>query len=79
MYQETRRKRRNISHVEPRHPTRKLTSVVAGGTNGDTTKDLVLVAAILSDSHCVKSVERSTSHERYDNVSLTPICQRFCG
>ncbi|HMB66736.1 MAG TPA: hypothetical protein VKM96_02130 [Candidatus Bathyarchaeia archaeon] len=36
MYQETRRKRRNISHVEPRHPTRKLTSVVAGGTNGDT-------------------------------------------
>jgi len=46
MFPETRRKRRNMSHVEPKHPTRKLTSVVAEGTNGDTTKDLVLVAAI---------------------------------
>ena len=46
MYQETRRKRRNISPVELRLPTRKLTSVVAAGINGDTTKDFVLVAAI---------------------------------
>ena len=55
MYQETKRKRRNISHVEPKHPTRKLTSVVAGGTNGDTTKDVALVAATLFDFFCVNN------------------------
>ena len=49
MYQETRRKPRNTSHVEPKHPTRKPTSVVAGGTNGNTTNDVVLVAAIRFD------------------------------
>ena len=70
MFQETRRKRRNTSHVEPRHPTRKLTSVVAGGTNGDTTKDLVLVAAISGHkpiislrkiSFCVMPIESKKS------------------
>ena len=49
MYQETRKKPKNVSHVAPRHPARRITSAVAGEINGNTSKHAVLVAATVFD------------------------------
>lgn len=60
MYRGTRRKRKNVFHVALDRLARRITSAVAGGISGDTTKEGVLVATVF-DFYSAKSAQKVIS------------------